>query len=46
VSDDYGSRDSEFTGEVGWIQIDIDEPRTRTILIGPEERLHIAMARQ
>ena len=24
VSDDYGPRDSEFTGRVHWVQIDID----------------------
>ena len=24
VSDDYGPRDSEFTGRVQWVQIDID----------------------
>ena len=47
VSDDYGPRDSEFTGEVGWVQIDIDEAAEDTDhLIGPEERLRIAMARQ
>jgi len=47
VSDDYGPRDSKFTGEVGWIQIDIDETAKDTDhLIGPEERLRIAMARQ
>ena len=47
VSHDYGPRDSEFTGEVGWVQIDIDEAAEDTDhLIGPEERLRIAMARQ
>jgi arylsulfatase A-like enzyme len=47
VSDDYGPRDSEFTGEVGWVQIDIDEAAEDTDhLIGPDERLRIAMARQ
>jgi hypothetical protein len=25
VSDDYGPRDSEFTGRVRWVQLDIDE---------------------
>jgi hypothetical protein len=25
VSDDYGSNDNEFTGQVEWVQIDIDE---------------------
>jgi sulfatase-like protein len=47
VSDDYGPRDSEFTGEVRWVQIDIDEAAEDTDhLIGPDERLRIAMARQ
>ncbi len=47
VSDDYGPRDSEFTGEVDWVQIDIDEAAEDVDhLIGPEERLRIAMARQ
>jgi arylsulfatase A-like enzyme len=47
VSDDYGARDSEFTGQVRWVQIDIDEAAEDVDhLIGPEERLRIAMARQ
>jgi arylsulfatase A-like enzyme len=47
VSDDYGPRDSEFTGEVRWVQIDIDEAaEDADHLIGPDERLRIAMARQ
>ena len=47
VSDDYGARDSEFTGQVRWVQIDIDEAGEDVDhLIGPEERLRIAMARQ
>ncbi len=47
VSDDYGARDSEFTGEVRWVQIDLDEAaEDMDHLIGPEERLRIAMARQ
>ena len=25
VSDDYGPKDSEFTGRVRWVQIDVDE---------------------
>src|SRR6185312_14066458 len=25
VSDDYGPKDSEFTGQVRWVQIDLDE---------------------
>ena len=47
VSDDYGTRDSEFTGTVRWVQIDIDAAAEDTDhLISPEERLRIAMARQ
>jgi arylsulfatase len=47
VSDDYGPRDSEFTGRVEWVQIDIDDAAEDVDhLITPEERLRIAMARQ
>jgi arylsulfatase A-like enzyme len=47
VSDDYGPRDSEFTGRVRWLQLDIDEAAENVDhLISPEERLQIAMARQ
>ncbi len=47
VSDDYGPRDSEFSGRVRWIQIDIDEAaEDLDHLMSPEERLTIAMARQ
>ena len=47
VSDDYGPTDSEFSGRVDWVQIDIDEAAEDVDhLIGPEERLRIAMARQ
>ncbi len=47
VSDDYGPRDSEFTGKVRWVQLDIDESAEDVDhLISPEERLQIAMARQ
>jgi arylsulfatase len=47
VSDDYGPRDSEFTGRVRWVQLDIDESAESVDhLISPEERLQIAMARQ
>ena len=47
VSDDYGTKDSAFTGRIRWVQIDIDEA-TEDLdhLITPEERLRIAMARQ
>jgi arylsulfatase A-like enzyme len=47
VSDDYGPRDSEFTGRVRWVQLDIDASAVDTDhLIAPEERLRVAMARQ
>jgi arylsulfatase A-like enzyme len=47
VSDDYGPKDSEFTGTVRWVQLDIDEAAEDVDhLISPEERLRIAMARQ
>jgi arylsulfatase len=47
VSDDYTSEGSRFTGKVEWVQIDIDEAaEDLDHLITPEERLHIAMARQ
>jgi hypothetical protein len=47
VSDDYGPRDSAFSGRVRWVQIDIDNAAEDVDhLIGPEERLRIVMARQ
>jgi arylsulfatase len=47
VSDDYGARDSAFTGRIEWVQIDIDAAAADADhLIRPEERLRIAMARQ
>ena len=47
VSDDYGARDSHFTGTVRWVQIDLDAAAEDTDhLISPEERLRVAMARQ
>jgi arylsulfatase A-like enzyme len=47
VSDDYDTRDSEFTGRVRWVQLDIDETAESVDhLISPEERLQVAMARQ
>jgi hypothetical protein len=47
VSDDYGPKDSEFTGEVEWVQIDIDEAaEDLDHLITAEDRWRIAMARQ
>ena len=47
VSDDYGSKDSEFTGKVRWVQLDADAAaEDADHLITPEERLRVAMARQ
>ncbi len=47
VSDDYGAKDSAFTGRIDWVQIDVDEAADDLDhLITPEERLRIAMARQ
>jgi arylsulfatase A-like enzyme len=47
VSDDYGPKDSEFTGRVRWVQIDVDEAaEDLDHMITPEERLRVAMARQ
>jgi arylsulfatase len=47
VSDDYGPHDSHFTGEVEWVQIDVDEAAADADhVISPDERFRIAMARQ
>jgi arylsulfatase A-like enzyme len=47
VSDDYGPKDSRFTGRIKWVQLDIDEAaEDLDHLITPEERLRIALARQ
>ena len=47
VSDDYGPKDSKFTGKVRWAQVDIDEAaEDLDHLITPEERFRVAMARQ
>jgi arylsulfatase A-like enzyme len=47
VSPDYGPHDNVFTGEVAWVQIDIDAAAEDVDhLISGEERLRIAMARQ
>jgi arylsulfatase len=47
VSDDYGPKSSAFTGQVRWVQLDVDESAGDVDhLISPEERLQIAMARQ
>ena len=47
VSDDYGQRESEFTGTVQWVQIDIDEAaQDADHELDPNELLRVAMARQ
>jgi arylsulfatase A-like enzyme len=47
VSDDYGAADNAFNGRVEWVQIDLGEDaEDADHLITPEERLHVAMARQ
>jgi arylsulfatase A-like enzyme len=45
VSPDYGPQDNAFSGEVNWVQIDL-EGEDSDHLISPEERFQIAMARQ
>jgi arylsulfatase len=45
VSPDYGAAGNEFTGEVNWVQIDLDKD-DHDHLISPEERFKVAMARQ
>ena len=47
VSDDHGPAETEFTGRVRWVQIDIDKAAEDVDhMISPEERWRIAMARQ
>ncbi len=47
VSDDYGVRDSRFTGRTKWVQIDLgDDAQDADHLISPEEQYRVAMARQ
>ena len=45
VSPDYGPRGNEFSGEVDWVQIDLEKD-DHDHLISPEERFRVAMARQ
>ena len=45
VSPDYGPSDNEFSGEVNWVQIDLEKDDSDH-LISPEERFKIVMARQ
>jgi hypothetical protein len=47
VTDDLGVNEIEFTGRVRWVELDLgDDAEDADHLIGPEERLKIAMARQ
>jgi arylsulfatase A-like enzyme len=45
VSPDYGPEGNEFSGEVNWVQIDLEKD-DHDHLISPEERYRVAMARQ
>jgi arylsulfatase A-like enzyme len=45
VSPDYGPSGNEFSGEVNWVQIDLEKD-DHDHLISPEERYKVAMARQ
>jgi hypothetical protein len=45
VSPDYHPRDNEFSGEVNWVQIDLEKD-DHDHMISPEERFRVAMARQ
>jgi arylsulfatase len=45
VSPDYGSRGNKFSGQVNWVQIDLEKD-DHDHLISPEERFMVAMARQ
>jgi arylsulfatase A-like enzyme len=47
VSDDLPVEELEFNGKVRWVEIDLgDDAEDSDHLIGPEERLRVAMARQ
>ncbi len=45
VSPDYGPTGNEFSGEVNWVQIDLDKD-DHDHMISPDERFRVAMARQ
>jgi hypothetical protein len=45
VSEEYGHDNNAFSGEVHWVQIDLDVD-DHDHLISPEERLQLAMKRQ
>jgi arylsulfatase len=47
ISDRYTSQTSRFTGTIEWVEIDVDAAAAdEDHLISPEERLHLALARQ
>jgi hypothetical protein len=47
VTDDLTPAAVKFNGQVRWVEIDLgDDAEDADHLIGPEERLKIAMARQ
>jgi arylsulfatase A-like enzyme len=45
VSPDYRPRDNKFSGQVNWVQIDLEKD-DHDHLITPEERFRVAMAKQ
>jgi arylsulfatase A-like enzyme len=45
TSPDYDPKDNEFSGQVNWVQIDLEKD-DHDHLISPDERFRIAMARQ
>jgi arylsulfatase len=45
TSPDYGPKHNEFSGQVNWVQIDLEKD-DHDHLISPDERFRIAMARQ
>ena len=46
VTDDLGSKETEFNGRVRWVQLDLGDSEDVDHLISPDERYRIAMARQ
>ena len=47
VSDDYSSADSDFTGQIDWVRIDVSEnAEDADHLITQEEQFRVALAKQ
>jgi len=47
VSDDYTGETSHFTGDINWVELDVDEAaEDADHVVSADERLRIAMARQ